>query len=39
VIPETLGGNEKDEGKCKEKSFKRSSDGINDWLEKVSEER
>jgi hypothetical protein len=32
-------GNDKDEGKCKEKSPGRSSDGRNDWLKMVSEER
>jgi hypothetical protein len=32
-------GNEKDEGKCKEKFPGRSSDGRKDWLKMVSEER
>jgi hypothetical protein len=32
-------GNEKDEGKCKEKSPEGSSDGRNYWLKMVSEER
>jgi hypothetical protein len=32
-------GNEKDEGRCKEKSLRWASDGIIDWLKMVSKER
>jgi hypothetical protein len=32
-------GNEKDEGRCKEKSPRRSSNGIIYWLRMVSKER
>jgi hypothetical protein len=39
VITETLGGMKKDEGRFKEKSPRRSSDGRIYWLKMVSKER
>jgi hypothetical protein len=39
LIPWITKGNEKDERKCEEKYPRRSSDGRNDCLKMVSEER